>query len=150
MTVTTTGDSGGGTFRINNAVREIGLTQRGIIVATSERRVYDLICDYIKPYANNHYALRHTETACDFETLIKKSRMIMAFVETDFFGEKTIGCLEQIRKGNPKLRIILFAVMALTRDDTSHYLWRGADSFISLRENPEIYPATDGNHLWRL
>jgi hypothetical protein len=40
-TLTTTGSSGGGTFRIDNTVREIGMTERGIIIATSENRVYD-------------------------------------------------------------------------------------------------------------
>jgi hypothetical protein len=34
MTKTTTGSNGGETFRIDNTVREIGLTERGIIVAT--------------------------------------------------------------------------------------------------------------------
>jgi DNA-binding NarL/FixJ family response regulator len=137
MTGTTTGNSGGGTFRIDNAVREIGLTQRGIIVATSEWRVHDWICDYIKPRENNRYAVRYAETERDFEALIKKSRMVMAFIETDFFGEKTIACLKRIRKENPKLRIILFAVTALKPDDISRHLWWGADSFISLRESPE-------------
>jgi DNA-binding NarL/FixJ family response regulator len=137
MNVTTTGNSDGGTFRIDGAAREIGLTQRGIIVATSEWRVYDWICDYIRPCENNRYAVRYAETGGDFETLIKKSRMVMAFIETEFFGEKTIACLKRIRKGNPKLRIIVFAVTALKPDDASRYLWWGADSFISLRETPE-------------
>jgi DNA-binding NarL/FixJ family response regulator len=73
----------------------------------------------------------------DFETLIKKSRMVMAFIETEFFGEKTIACLKRIHKENPRLRITVFAVTALKPDDTSRYLWWGADSFISLRETPE-------------
>jgi DNA-binding NarL/FixJ family response regulator len=138
MTKTTSGNSGGGTFRIDNAAREISLRERGIIVATSEWRVFDWICDYIRPYENNRYAIRYAETECDFETLVKKSRMVMAFIETDFFGEKTAACLERIRKENPRLRVILFAVTALQRDDISRILWRGADSFISLREWPEI------------
>jgi hypothetical protein len=74
----------------------------------------------------------------DFETLMNKARMAMAFIETDFFGEKTIARLERIRKGNPRLRVILFAVTALKPDDTSRYLWRGADGFISLRECSEL------------
>jgi Holliday junction resolvasome RuvABC endonuclease subunit len=86
MTQTTTGNSGGGTFRIDSAVREIGLTQRGIIVAMNEKRVYDWICDYIKPCENNRYAMRYAEMERDFETLITKSRMVMAFIETEFFG----------------------------------------------------------------
>jgi DNA-binding NarL/FixJ family response regulator len=137
MTQTTTGNSGGGTFYIDNTVREIGLTQRGIIVVTSEIRVYDWICDYIRPYEDNRYALRYAEAEGDFEILIEKSRMVMAFIETKFFGEKTIACLKRIRKENPRLRITVFAVTALKPDDTSRYLWWGADSFISLRETPE-------------
>jgi hypothetical protein len=58
MTQTTTGSSGGGTFRIDNAARKIGLTQRGIIIATSEGRVFDWAYDYIKPYEGSRYALR--------------------------------------------------------------------------------------------
>jgi DNA-binding NarL/FixJ family response regulator len=137
MTQTTTGNSGGGTFRIDNEVREIGLTQRGIIVATSEWRVYDWIYDYIRPHENSRYTVRYAETERGFETLIKKSRIAMVFVEADFFGEKTIACLKRIRKDNPRLRITVFAVTALKPDDTSRYLWWGAGSFISLRENPE-------------
>jgi DNA-binding NarL/FixJ family response regulator len=137
MTRTTTGNSGGGTFRIDNAVREIGLTQRGIIIATSEWRVYDWLYDYIRPYEGSRYTVRYAEAERDFETLIKKSRMVMAFVETDFFGEKTIGCLKRIRKENPRLRAILFAVSAYPLEDASSYLRWGADSFISLREDPE-------------
>jgi DNA-binding NarL/FixJ family response regulator len=138
MTRTTSGNSGGGTFRIDNAAREIGLTERGIIVATSEGRVYDWICDYIRPHETSRYAVRYAETEHKFETLLKKSRMAMVFIEIDFFGEKTAARLERIRKENPGLRVILFAVTALEREDTSRYLWRGADSLISLREWPEI------------
>jgi DNA-binding NarL/FixJ family response regulator len=137
MTRTTSGNSGGGTFRIDTAAREIGLMEWGIIIATSEGRVYDWLYDYIRPY-ENRYAVRYAETERDLETLLKKSRMAMVFIEIDFFGEKTGARLERIRKENPRLRVILFAVTALEREDTSRYLWRGADSFISLREWPEL------------
>jgi hypothetical protein len=74
MTRTTSGNSGGGTFRIDNAAREIGLTERGIIVATSEWRVYEWLCDYIRPYENNRYSVRHAGTKHDFDTLAGKQR----------------------------------------------------------------------------
>jgi hypothetical protein len=41
MTKTVSGNSGGGTFRIDAMAGEIGLMRRGIIVATKEKRVYD-------------------------------------------------------------------------------------------------------------
>jgi DNA-binding NarL/FixJ family response regulator len=136
MTQTTTG--GGGTFHIGNTAKEIGLTQRGIIVATSEKRVYDWLCDYFRPCENNRYTVRHAETEGDFETLLKMVRVVMVFVEADFFGEKTIACLERIRKEKPRLRAVLFSVSARPLEDINGYLWRGADSFISLREKPEL------------
>jgi hypothetical protein len=103
MTRTTTGSSSG-TFHIDNGAREIGLTQWGIIVATNERRVYDWLCDYIRPCENSRYALRHAETEGEFEMLFKKTKVVMAFVEAEFFGEKTIACLKHIRKEHPRLR----------------------------------------------
>jgi DNA-binding NarL/FixJ family response regulator len=138
MTRTTTGSSGGGTFRINNTAREIGLTQRGIIVATNERRVYDWLCDYIRPGENSRYAMRHAETESDFETLLKMARMVMVFIEVGFFGEKTIACLERIRKEHPRLRVVLFSISDRTGDETNRYLWRGTDCFISLRNKSEL------------
>jgi DNA-binding NarL/FixJ family response regulator len=138
MTKTINTACGGGTFRIDNSIREIGLTQRGIIVATGERRVYDWLCDYIKPYEENGYAIRHAGTEQDLSMLAEKRRMAIAFIEVDFFGERAIGCLERIHKENPRLRVIMFSVAALQREDKRYYLWRGADNFISLREKPDL------------
>jgi DNA-binding NarL/FixJ family response regulator len=138
MTKTINTACSGGTFRIDNTIREIGLTQRGIIVATGERRVYDWLCDYIKPYEENGYAIRHAGTEQNLSMLAEKRRMAIAFIEVDFFGERAIGCLDRIHKENPRLRVILFSVASLPREDKRRYLWRGADSFISLREKPEL------------
>jgi DNA-binding NarL/FixJ family response regulator len=138
MTKTINTASGGGTFRIDNVIREIGLTQRGIIVATSERRVYEWLCDYIKPYEENRYAIRYAETEQDFSVLVEKRRMAIAFIEVDFLGERAIGYLDRIHKENPRLRVVLFSVAALPREDKRRFLWQGADSFISLREKPDL------------
>jgi DNA-binding NarL/FixJ family response regulator len=137
MTRTTPGNSGGGTFRINTEAREIGLTQRGIIIATSEGRVFDWAYDYIKPYEGIRYALRYAETEDDLFSLITKPGTVLAFIEAGFFGKKTAGCLKRIRKDNPKLRVVLFSVSAQPPEDANYYCWWGADSFISLREDSE-------------
>jgi DNA-binding NarL/FixJ family response regulator len=137
MTQTITGNSGGGTFRINNTARELGLTERGIIIATSEGRVFDWAYDYIKPHEGIRYAVRCAGTEDDLFSLVTKSRTVLAFIEAGFFGEKAAGCLTRIRKENPKLRVVLFSVSAWLSEDVKCYLWWGADSFISLRENPE-------------
>jgi DNA-binding NarL/FixJ family response regulator len=137
MTRTVNSNCSGGIFRIDNTMREIGLTQQGIIVATNEKRVYGWLCEYIKPYEETRYAIRHTGNEEDFSALVRTSRMAMSFIEVDFFGERAIGSLDRIRKENPRLRVILFSVAALPREDTDRCLWWGADSFISLWENPE-------------
>ncbi|MDR1896356.1 MAG: LuxR C-terminal-related transcriptional regulator [Prevotellaceae bacterium] len=64
--------------------------------------------------------------------------MAIAFIEVDFFSERTIGCLDRIHKENPRLRVVLFSVASLPREDKRRFLWRGADSFISLREKPDL------------
>jgi DNA-binding CsgD family transcriptional regulator len=133
MTRTTSGNSGGGTFRIDNAVREIGLTKRGIIVATSEWRVYDWLCDYVRPYENNRYALRHAGTEDDFDVLSGKRRMSMAFIEDCFFEDRTPGRLNRIHKQYPKPRLILFSVSAVSPGMIVRYVSWSHGSYLSLR-----------------
>jgi DNA-binding NarL/FixJ family response regulator len=133
MTQTTTGNSGGGTFRIDNAVREIGLTERGIIIATSEKRVYAWLCDYLMPYEERRYALRHAGTEDDFDVLSDKQRMSMAFIEDCFFGDKTLGRLNHIHKRYPKLRLIVFSVSGISDSMVVRYLNWSHGSYLSLR-----------------
>jgi DNA-binding NarL/FixJ family response regulator len=133
MTRTTTGNSGGGTFRIDTAAREIGLTERGIIVATSEMRVYAWLCDYLMSYEERRYALRHAGTEDDFDVLSGKQRMSMAFIEYCFFGDKTLGRLNRIHKCYPKLRIIVFSVSGISDSMAVRYINWSHGSYLSLR-----------------
>jgi hypothetical protein len=103
MTKTVNGNSGGGTFRIDAIAGEIGLTRRGIIVATKEKRVYGWLRDYLGPYEEPRYTVRHTGRGYDFDILADKQRMAMAFIEDCFFGERTLGELSRIHKQYPKL-----------------------------------------------
>jgi DNA-binding CsgD family transcriptional regulator len=133
MTLTTSGNSSGGTFRINNAVREIGLTERGIIVATSEKRVYDWLSDYLRPHEERRYALRHAGTEDDFDVLSGKQRMVMAFIEDCFFEARTLGKLNRIHKQHPKLRLIVFSVSAVSPGMIVRYISWSHGSYLSLR-----------------
>jgi DNA-binding CsgD family transcriptional regulator len=133
MTMTTTGSSGGGTFRINNTVREIGLTERGIIIATSESRVYDWFLDYVKPYEERRYALRHAGTEDDFDVLSGKQRMDMAFIEDCFFEDRMLGRLNRIHKQHPKLRLIVFSASAVSPGMIVRYVSWSHGSYLSLR-----------------
>jgi hypothetical protein len=122
MTRTTTGSSGGGTFRYDNAAREIGLTERGIIVATNEKRIYDWLCDYVRPYEERRYAVRYAGTEYDFDVLSGKQRMSMVFIEDCFFGDKAVGRLNRIHKRYPKLRLIVFSASGISDSMVVRYL----------------------------
>jgi DNA-binding NarL/FixJ family response regulator len=137
MTLTATGNNGGGTFRINNAVREIGLTERGIIVATSENRVYDWLRDYVGPYEERRYALRHAGTEYDFDVLSGKQRMVMAFIEDCFFGDRTLGRLNRIHKQYPKRRLIVFSASGNSDGMVVRYLNWSHGSYLSLRSGDQ-------------
>jgi hypothetical protein len=133
MTLTTTGSSGGGVFRINNAVREIGLTERGIIVATGEKRVYDWLRDYVRLYEEVHYALRHAGTEGDFDVLSGKRRMVTAFIEDCFFDDRTPGKLDRIRRQYPKPRLIVFSVSGISSGMIARYVSWSHGGYLSLR-----------------
>jgi DNA-binding CsgD family transcriptional regulator len=133
MTRTTSGNSGGGIFRINNALGDIALTRRGIIVATSEGRVYDWLCDYIRPYEDNRYSVRHAGTERDFDVLSGKQRMTMAFIEDCFFEGRVPGRLNRIHRQYPKLRLILFSVSAASPGMIVRYVSWSHGSYLSLR-----------------
>jgi DNA-binding CsgD family transcriptional regulator len=133
MTLTTTGSSGGGTFRIDNAAREIGLTERGIIIATGEGRVFDWVYDYIKPHESIRYAMRYAGTEDDFDVLCGKQRMVMAFIEDCFFKDRTLGRLNRIHKQYPKLRLIVFSVSGISDGMAVHYVNWSHGSYVSLR-----------------
>jgi DNA-binding NarL/FixJ family response regulator len=133
MTKTITGTSGGETFRIGNTVQEIGLTQRGIIVATKEKRIYDWLRDYLGPHEEPRYTLLHAGTEYDFDVLAGKQRMIMAFIEDCFFGDRTLGELNRIHKQYPKLRLIVFSVSAVSPGMIVRYISWSHGSYLSLR-----------------
>jgi DNA-binding NarL/FixJ family response regulator len=119
--------------KFHKALKNIGLTQRGIIVATSEKRVYDWLCDYIRPYENSRYALRHAGREYDFDVLSGKQRMDMAFIEDCFFEDRTLGRLNRIHKQYPKLRLIVFSVSAVSPGMIARYLSWSHGSYLSLR-----------------
>ncbi|MDR2246697.1 MAG: LuxR C-terminal-related transcriptional regulator [Treponema sp.] len=130
MTRTT---SSGGTLSIDNALGDIALTRRGIIVATSEGRVYDWLCDYIRPYEDNRYSVRHAESEYDFDILSGKQRMAMAFIEDCFFEDRTLGKINRIHKQYPRLRLILFSVSAVSPGMIVRHVSWSHGSYLSLR-----------------
>jgi DNA-binding NarL/FixJ family response regulator len=133
MTKTVNGNSGGGTFRIDAMTGEIGLTQRGIVVATKEKRVYGWLRDYLGPYEEPRYTLCHAGREYDFDVLAGKQRMAMAFIEDCFFGEKTLGELNRIYKQYPKLRVIVFSVSGVSDRMAVRYVSLSHGSYVSLR-----------------
>jgi DNA-binding NarL/FixJ family response regulator len=133
MTKTVNGNSGGGTFRIDAMAGEIGLTRRGIIAATKEKRAYDWLRDYLGPYEEPRYTVRHAGREYDFDVLAGKQRMAMALIEDCFFGEKTLGELNRIYKQYPKLRVIVFSVSGISDRMAARYVSWSHGSYVSLR-----------------
>jgi DNA-binding NarL/FixJ family response regulator len=133
MTKTVNGNSGGGTFWIDAMAGEIGLTQRGIIVATKEKRVYDWLYDYLGPYEEPRYTVRYAGREYDFDVLADKQRMAMAFIEDCFFGERTLGELNRIHRQYSKLRVIVFSVSGISDRMAVRYVSWSHGSYVSLR-----------------
>ncbi len=68
----------------------------------------------------------------------RKRLTVIVFIETDFFGDKIIGMLKQLRKHcSSKLRIILFSVHDIPAQTIARYTHWGADSFLNLRDESE-------------
>ena len=60
---------------------------------------------------------------------------MMAFIEDGFFGERTIGRLDYIRRQYPKSRLVLFSASRVPPDTAAHYLCWSLGSYLSLRDS---------------
>ena len=118
--------------------KAVGLIEKGLIIATREGRIAEWLSGYIKACVEGLYALKYAATRGEFNTLIEMPEMVMAFIETDFFEDETICELDYLRKMFPNTQIILFSVCDVPPEDMGRYLWWGADSFISLRNVPNL------------
>ena len=59
----------------------------------------------------------------------------MTFVEDIFFGEKTVGMLDNIRKQYLKLKLALFSASILPLNVAARYLCWSMGSYLSLRDS---------------
>jgi DNA-binding NarL/FixJ family response regulator len=95
--------------------------------------VYDWLYDYLGPYEEPRYTVRHAGREYDFDILAGKQRMVMAFIEDCFFGERTLGKLNHVHKHYPKLRVIVFSVAGTSDRMAVRYVSWGHGSYLSLR-----------------
>ena len=135
--MTRTTNSGYGIVRLQDRQGPVGLTEKGIVIATSEARIAGWLGELVLPCAGRQYTLRHAATQSIFATLVQMPRVAMAFIEIGFFGEAMIGSLEKLRKQYPRLWVVLFTVSGTVVEDTARYLCWGGGSFVSLRDRPE-------------
>ena len=119
-------------------IKAISLTEKGIIIATSEKRVAEWIGGYVTPFIDGRFDLRYAETVSQFMDLVRLPRMSMAFIEVEFFGEEIIGTLDHLRKVYPGLQVILFAASDVQPEEAGRYFWWGGDSSVSLRSTPAL------------
>ena len=112
------------------------LKDKGIIVATQEKRVVEWINEYLKPCVHNHKTVKYATNESEFNTLLKLPEMGMAFIEVDFLMDEIVGQLISLRKRYPTLQVILFSVSDTQPEYSGRYMTWGCDSFISLRDPP--------------
>jgi DNA-binding NarL/FixJ family response regulator len=110
-----------------------------IIIATKEPKVFDWLHDYLNDCKSNRYGIVSAPNERIFNDCCKRPETAMVFIEIDFFGDKIIGILKQLRKHcASKLKIILFSVHDIPVQTVARYIHWGAYSFISLRDEPEL------------
>jgi DNA-binding NarL/FixJ family response regulator len=136
MTITT-GTASSANTHIFNTKGSIGMNRREIIIATNEHKVFDWIQGYLTALIGNSYVLIFAKNKSEFKESIRNPRIEFAFIETDFFGDKTIGMLKKLSKQNKNLSKIIFAVSDVPDHTAARYIYWGADSFLSLRDEPE-------------
>ena len=111
------------------------LGARMVIMASDNKSVHDWIYRYLEPYERKGYGFYQVETEADFSEYAGKADTVMAFVEDIFFGDRTMGRLDYIRKQYPKLQLVLFSVSKLPLCVAARYLFWSLGSYLSLRDS---------------
>ena len=112
-----------------------GMGAKMVIVASDNRSVQDWVYRYLEPYGPKGYAFYLVENETVFSEYAGKADTVMAFVEDIFFGEKTVGILDNIRKQYPKLKLALFSASVLPLGMAVRYLYWSKGSYLSLRDS---------------
>jgi DNA-binding CsgD family transcriptional regulator len=106
-----------------------------VIVASDSRDVQDWIYRYLEPYGLKGYAFYLVESEDVFSEYVGKIDTAMVFVEDIFFGEKTLGMLDKIRKQYSKLKLALFSASVLPLGMAVRYLYWSKGNYLSLRDS---------------
>jgi len=112
-----------------------GLGAKIVVVASDNRSVQEWVYRYLEPYEAKGYGFYLVERESDFLEYAGKSNTVTAFVEDIFFGERTIGRLDYIRKQYPKLRMALFSASHLPLGVAVRYVRWSMGSYLSLRDS---------------
>jgi DNA-binding CsgD family transcriptional regulator len=135
--MTRTISSGYSVVRLDGGQGQVGLSEKGVIIATGENRVAEWLKELLLPCMRRVHVLRYAATTKEFDLLVRMPRMAIAFIEVGFFGEAMIGCLDRLHKQFPQLRIVLFTVSFIQPDEATRYVYWSGGSFISLRDRQE-------------
>jgi DNA-binding NarL/FixJ family response regulator len=92
---------------------------------------------HLESYAAKGYAFYLIENESDFFALAGNVDTTAAFIEDIFFGDKTIGRLDHIRKRYPKLRRVVFSASGLPVKAAARYASWGHCGYLSLRDSDE-------------
>jgi DNA-binding NarL/FixJ family response regulator len=110
-----------------------GLNAKPVIVASDNQNVQEWMYRYLEPYGDRGYAFYQAESETEFFNLVYDERPVMVFIEDYFFGEKTLGFLERIRRQYPKLLLTLFSVSSFPADTAVRCISWSRGSYLSLR-----------------
>jgi DNA-binding NarL/FixJ family response regulator len=93
---------------------------------------------YLESYAAKGYAFYLIENESDFFALAGNADTTAAFIEDIFFGDKTVGRLDYIRKRYPKLRRVVFSASGrLPVHAAARYASWGHCGYLTLRDSDE-------------
>jgi two-component system secretion system response regulator SalR len=108
-----------------------------IIIAAKETGIHEWLLSYLREPAKGRYSCISIFNEESFNAYVSKPETVMAFIEVDFFRNKTLGMLEYLKEYRPKMRVVIFSVYAIPKEDVARYYSWGADGFLSLRDNED-------------
>jgi DNA-binding NarL/FixJ family response regulator len=108
-----------------------------VIVASDSKYIQDWMYRYLESYTARGYAFYLIDNEADFTVIAERAGTVMAFIEDIFFGDKTIGKLDNNRKKYHKIHTVLFSASGLTADVVARYVHWGQCSYLPLRNNED-------------
>jgi DNA-binding NarL/FixJ family response regulator len=113
------------------------MNAKEIVVAAKETGIQEWLLSYLREPVKERYRCVSALNEESFNAYVSKPETVMAFIEVDFFGDKTLGMLEYFKEYRLKMRVVMFSVYAIPKENVAKYYCWGADGFLNLRNNED-------------